>query len=143
LWQSGGSSRRNSTTLLAATDQGNDRSSGNIAIHGAQDRAMALVYRNGRPYLYRSVRRDGRVTSEYVACGAAALLLAQGDRLIHDMKTIALPEDPEERQQRDELERALDTLAADARARAHAALIEAGYHQHKRGEWRRRRGNRA
>jgi hypothetical protein len=104
---------------------------------------MVLVYRNGRPYLYRSVRRGGRVTSEYVACGAAALLLAQGDRLIHDKRTIALPEDPEVRQQRDELERALDTLAADARALAHAALTEAGYHQHKRGEWRRRRGKRA
>ena len=27
---------------------------------------MGLVYRNGRPYLYRSKRRGGRVTSEYV-----------------------------------------------------------------------------
>ncbi len=36
---------------------------------------MGLVYRNGRPYLYRSVRRDGRVTSEYVAGGEDAFLI--------------------------------------------------------------------
>src|SRR5262249_1606950 len=37
---------------------------------------MALVYRNGRPYLYRSVRRDGRVTSEYRGSGEVAELMS-------------------------------------------------------------------
>ncbi len=37
---------------------------------------MALVYRNGRPYLYRSVRRGGRVTSEYLGRGIDAQLIA-------------------------------------------------------------------
>ena len=37
---------------------------------------MGLVYRNGRPYLYRSVRRGGRVTSEYLGRGIDALLIA-------------------------------------------------------------------
>ena len=35
----------------------------------AERSTMGLVYRNGRPYLYRSVRRGGRVTSEYLASG--------------------------------------------------------------------------
>ena len=33
---------------------------------------MALVYRNGRPYLYRSIRQRGRVTSQYLAGGEDA-----------------------------------------------------------------------
>ena len=37
---------------------------------------MALVHRNGRPYLYRSVRRGGRVTSEYMGGGIDAQLIA-------------------------------------------------------------------
>jgi hypothetical protein len=45
---------------------------------------MALVYRNGRPYLYRSVRRGGRVTSEYVAGGIAAQLIAALETIDQD-----------------------------------------------------------
>ncbi len=38
---------------------------------------MALVNRNGRPYLYKSVRRDGRVTSKCVASGEVAVLISR------------------------------------------------------------------
>jgi hypothetical protein len=31
---------------------------------------MALVYRNGRAYAYKSIRRGGRITSEYRGSGA-------------------------------------------------------------------------
>ena len=37
---------------------------------------MGLIYRDGRPYLYRSVRRGGRVTSKYLAGGIDAQLIA-------------------------------------------------------------------
>jgi hypothetical protein len=54
-----------------------------------------------------------------------------------------------ERRQTDDLERALDDLAKQARdlakqARdlARDALSAAGYHQHRRGEWRNRRVSR-
>jgi hypothetical protein len=47
----------------------------------------------------------------------------------------------EERREMDELERALVEGADRAREAARAALTAAGYHQHKRGEWRRRHGN--
>ena len=39
----------------------------------------------------------------------------------------------------DDLERALDELAERARDLAREALTAAGYHQHHRGEWRKRR----
>lgn len=55
---------------------------------------MALVDRDGRPYLYRSVRRNGRVTSEYRASGEAAVL-------IHALEAVAR----EEREYRRWLER--------------------------------------
>src|SRR5262249_26473443 len=93
---------------------------------------MALVYRNGRAYLYRSVRRGGRVSSEYVAGGIDAQLIA------------ALEDDDRiwkrfDRKQADDLERALDELADRARDLAREALTVAGYHLHHRGEWRKRR----
>jgi hypothetical protein len=106
---------------------------------------LALIYRNGRPRLQRSVRIGGRVTSRYVASGPLAELLdAQTRRLrIAEAGCRGVPPvDPEERKRLDELERALDALVADARGLAHAALAAAGYHQHKRGEWRRCRGHR-
>jgi hypothetical protein len=37
---------------------------------------MTLVHRNCRAYLYRSLRRGGRVTSEYVGSGIDAPLIA-------------------------------------------------------------------
>src|SRR4051794_19261290 len=40
---------------------------------------MATVLRNGRPYSYQSVRRNGRVTSEYRGAGELALIRAQFD----------------------------------------------------------------
>jgi hypothetical protein len=38
---------------------------------------MALVYRNGRPYLYNSSREGGRVVCRYQGSGEAAVLIAQ------------------------------------------------------------------
>ncbi len=45
---------------------------------------MVLVYRNGRPRLQRSVRRGGRVTTEYVASGESAVLIARMGALERD-----------------------------------------------------------
>jgi hypothetical protein len=44
-----------------------------------------------------------------------------------------------ERRELDDLEGALDEMAKGARDLAREALTAAGYHQHKRGEWRKRR----
>jgi hypothetical protein len=36
---------------------------------------MAIVYRNGRPYCYRSERRGDRVASTYMGSGEDAILI--------------------------------------------------------------------
>ena len=100
---------------------------------------MGLVYRDGRPYLYRSVRRAGRVTSEYVASGIDARLIAALEDIERDERRCELEEIRAERRKADDLERALDEMAERARVLASDALTAAGYHQHDRGEWRRKR----
>jgi hypothetical protein len=100
---------------------------------------MGLVYRNGRPYLYRSVRRGGRVTSEYLARGEDAMLITALEDIERDERRCELEEIRAERRKADDLERALDEMAERARALARDALTAEGYYQHRRGEWRRRR----
>jgi hypothetical protein len=100
---------------------------------------MSLVYRNGRAYLYRSVRRGGRVTSEYVASGIDARLIAALEADGRDWREFDREQVRAERREADDLERALDEMAERARALARDALTAAGYHQHHRGEWRKRR----
>jgi hypothetical protein len=95
---------------------------------------MGIVYRNGRPYLYRSVRRDGRVTSEYRGSGELALIGAVLDDEMRDLRQF----DRDERKRSDDLERALDDMVKQAQALARDALTAAGYHNH-RGMWRKRR----
>ena len=100
---------------------------------------MSLVYRDGRPYFYQSVRRAGRVTSQYVASGINAQLIAAIEADGRDWRRFDLERIRAERKELDDLERALDEMAERARALARDALSAAGYHQHHRGEWRRRR----
>jgi hypothetical protein len=100
---------------------------------------MGLVYRDGRPYLYRSVRRGGRVTSEYRGSGETALLFTQWDAIDRDEKDYGRSEASDERKHVDDLEMRLDELCAEGDAIAREALTAAGYHQHHRGDWRKRR----
>ena len=100
---------------------------------------MAVVYRNGRAYLYKSVRRGGRVTSEYVAGGIDAQLIAALETDEQEWKRLDREQARKEREELDDLERALDEIAKRARDLAREALAAAGYRQHKRGEWRKLR----
>jgi hypothetical protein len=100
---------------------------------------MALVYRNGRPYYYRSERQGGRVVSCYVTSGENALLFAEIDRHDRQVEADNAEIDRQEVKEADDLERALDELTERAQALAAVALKAAGYHQHHRGEWRKRR----
>lgn len=107
--------------------------------HGSVVPIMALVYRNGRPRYQRSVRRGGRVTTEYVGSGNFAILKALFDAEDRDALEEARQRARAEQQRLDDLEHDLDELAEQARALAHEALTAAGYHQHHRGQWRKRR----
>src|SRR4051794_34708549 len=102
---------------------------------------MALVYRNGHPYLYRSVRKGGRVTSEYRGSGETALIITLFDESEREEKAHQRAENRGRREEGDELEAGLDEITESACAAACGALIAAGYHQHK-SQWRKRRGDR-
>ena len=101
---------------------------------------MALVERNGRPYRYRSIRRGGRVTSEYLGSGLMAALTVNMDEEDREKKAEARRVESGEREALAALERDLEELCEQARVLATEALKSAGYHQHARGQWRKRRG---
>jgi hypothetical protein len=103
---------------------------------------MTLQVRNGRPYCYRSVRRGKRVGRVYLGAGPsaefadAALRLQQAER------------QAQRRAQADQVRQQVQEWANDDALIGEldevlgilirSALLSAGYHQHTRGEWRRR-----
>jgi hypothetical protein len=93
---------------------------------------------NGRRYYYKSERDGGRVKSTYFGAGEAGTLIAQMvafDRLDQVAEREKLRE---ERQESDAEETAASEWFDRVQAVADAAMIEAGFHQHK-GQWRRKR----
>src|SRR5215212_4919206 len=101
---------------------------------------MTWETRRGRDRYYtRSRKVNGRITRQYVGTGlvvehaaqqdaeARAQRLAERQRLQHEAARWASAAAP-----LTELSRLLDGFTA-------AALIAAGYHQHHRGAWRKRR----
>ena len=89
------------------------------------------------PYLYRSVRKDGRVVKQYLGSGPQAqaavrkleqqqqALLAERDALSHEQVQVSAAE-----AQLREVQDLVRTLVR-------ATLLAAGYYDH-RGQWRRR-----
>src|SRR5512143_2356689 len=102
---------------------------------------MALIYRNGRPYLYRPIRRGGRVTSEYVASGESAVLIARMEALERDERDSQGYEFQAEREALEAIEGALNDYFDRVEDLSRSALYAAGYHRPKR-EWRKRRERR-
>jgi hypothetical protein len=107
---------------------------------------MAYEWRKGRLYYYRKERIGSKVVSTYY--GSASGELA---RLWSSLATIDRERREWERMERQFARAELAELAstppeliellAEAKLAAAAALEAAGYHQHKRGEWRKKRGN--
>ena len=103
---------------------------------------MGLVYRKGRPYLYKRVRRGGKVTSEYVASGTAAVLIARLETIERDKRDYEGWAADRRCREFDEVDSALDDLCRRTQALAADALTKTGYHRHHRGVWRKRRDDR-
>src|SRR5437899_3277795 len=102
---------------------------------------MALIYRNGRPYLYRSIRRGEQVTSEYVASGESATFFALLDAGRREEREGERQEFQAERDAAEAVEGDLADYFSRVEDLARSALYAAGYHRPKR-EWRRRRERR-
>ena len=94
--------------------------------------------RGGR-YYTRSKREGGRVVREYVGTGPVAELAAAQDAELRDAHRQQLKERRAEREHFQAAEDRLVEFCALADALARGALLLAGYHQHDRGQWRRKR----
>ena len=98
--------------------------------------------RRGRGGLYytRSRKVDGCVVREYVGGGIRGRLAADEDARERAERAERAAMWRAERDRLDAADRQLTELCRVADVLARAALVRAGYYQHHRGEWRRRRG---
>jgi hypothetical protein len=91
-------------------------------------------------YYTRSRKVNGRVVREYVGAGELGELAARVDALEREKRLLVRLEVVQTRLTHDKVAANLKVLAGHARLLARAALLAAGYHQHARGAWRKRRG---
>src|SRR5690349_2370095 len=98
----------------------------------------------GKRYFY-SIRRDGkRMVYDYWGRGESAILIAQIDAIDVEKRQLERFDRQQARAQFAELASTppeLLALLAEAKRATAEALEAAGYHQHKRGEWRKKRAN--
>ncbi len=94
----------------------------------------------GGRYYTRSRRVNGRVVREYIGGGRAGDLVAQMDAIDRDKRETERQCAKLERDEVAALDAPLLELNELADLLARAALAAAGYAQHNRGEWRKKRG---
>lgn len=102
---------------------------------------MAIVTRNGRAYAYRSVRRNGKVTSEYRGSGELAAVIALLDDEDRQERDWERAERRAEREATEAAEQPVVDYFEPVEDLTRAALFAAGFHQHER-QWRLRRERR-
>jgi hypothetical protein len=92
-----------------------------------------------RGYYYRVRKVGGKVVREYFGKGVPAELASRMDDLERLRRRFDYLDRRDEKAEQAVLEAEVKALSEQAEQAARAALREAGYHQHKRGEWRKRR----
>jgi hypothetical protein len=97
-----------------------------------------MGWERGR-YYTKSRKVNGRVVREYVGAGRVAELAAQLDALDRDQRESDADARRAVRAELDALAEKLSDLNERCELLIRATLVLAGYHQHKRGEWRKRR----
>jgi hypothetical protein len=90
------------------------------------------------PYYYQSRRIDGRVVREYIGAGYVAGLISQLDALEREKRHLKKVDLHLQKTALEVLDNDMKALAQMTGLVARAALLAAGYHQHKR-QWRKRR----
>ena len=93
--------------------------------------------RNG--YYYRSKREGDRVVTEYLGRGDLAEAIAQLDAFDRARRMEEAEAFRAECKDLDAVDAAVEQLCETAELLARGSLLAAGYHQHHRGTWRRRR----
>ena len=97
-----------------------------------------MGWERGR-YYTRSRKVHGRVVREYIGTGRVAELVAQTDALERKQRQAECAALRAVRSELEALDASVKELNDLADLLARAALLAAGFHQHKRGEWRKRR----
>jgi hypothetical protein len=97
----------------------------------------------GGLYYTRSRKEGGRVVREYLGGGFLGELAARMDAERRRRRDEREAAQREERERLDALVAPVEELCEAAEVIARAALVASGYHQHNRGEWRKRRGHRS
>ena len=101
-----------------------------------------MGWERGR-YYTRSRKVNGRVVREYVGAGRVAELAAELDAIKREQRRLDALALRREKDGLAALDAELKALAEATDLLARAALLAAGFRQHKRGEWRKRRGHEA
>jgi hypothetical protein len=96
--------------------------------------------RGDKRYFYTAERVNGRPVRRYVGTGPAAELAAAADDLLRVERAAAAREHRDEQARHEEADAPLRELCQLSDLLARAALLGAGFQQHARGVWRRRRG---
>lgn len=96
---------------------------------------------NDGRYYSRSRRENGRVVREYIGGGQVGELVARFDAVEREKRLTDREVARAEREKVVELDVLLYELDKLADLLVQAAMLAAGYHQHKRGNWRKRRAN--
>jgi hypothetical protein len=97
------------------------------------------MFTDARGYYYRSARVNGRHVREYVGRGPCAELMARHEEMTRERRRLDALAIRREKDDLAALDADLKALSEEADQLARAALLVAGFRQHKRGEWRRKR----
>jgi hypothetical protein len=95
--------------------------------------------KRGGLYYTRSRKVDGRVVREYVGGGVRGEIAARMDAQERQRREEEAAAWKEERERLEELAGLVDEFCEAVETVARATLLAAGFRQHNRGEWRRRR----
>ena len=103
---------------------------------------MVWSTRGTRKYYYRKELVNGRWRKVYVGTGASAEIAAQSDAEHRKLRATSRRQQREDREHFFAAEAVLIELSGLTDKMTKAALILAGFHQHERGAWRKRRTQR-
>ncbi len=95
---------------------------------------------SGRIYYYKKKKENGQVVSEYIGTGPHAARAASRVAAAQRKRVAAATIEQADRAAAAAREAELDAFCDLTDALVRAALLDAGYHRHHRGEWRKKRG---
>ncbi len=97
---------------------------------------------DGRAYYSRSRKVNGRIVREYIGKGPLAEAMAAADTLKQAQRQAQAQALRQERARQETAQAPLKRFAQGTDLLVRSFLVAAGYHQHDRGQWRKRHGSR-